>query len=155
VLEKDGKKVFAYEVNGRGDSVIFDDANLPSLVSLAYLGFVSLKDEVYSNTRAYMLSNKNPFFYENQQYKGIGSSHTPVRTIWPLALITQILTSSNDDEIKQCLKGLLDQASDNLMHESFSIDNPHMITRNWFAWANSLFGEAVIKLATERPDLLK
>ncbi len=65
VIEKDGKRVFAYEVNGRGESVVFDDANLPSLVSLAYLGFVSLKDEVYSNTRAFMLSNKNPFYYEN------------------------------------------------------------------------------------------
>jgi uncharacterized protein len=77
--------------------VVFDDANLPSLVSLAYLGFVSLKDEVYRNTRELMLSNKNPYYYENGQFRGIGSSHTPARTVWPLALITQILTSNNDD----------------------------------------------------------
>jgi meiotically up-regulated gene 157 (Mug157) protein len=142
-------------VDGKGESVVFDDANLPSLVSLAYLGFVSLKDEVYRNTRAVMLSPKNPYYYENLKFRGIGSSHTNPRTVWPLALITQILTSTSDDEIRQCLSGLEAQAKDNLIHESFSIDNPQLITRTWFAWANSLFGEAIIKLATERPDLLK
>lgn len=147
--------MFAYEVDGNGLSVLFDDANLPSLVSLAYLGFVDLQDEVYRNTRELMLSAKNPFYYQNDKFKGIGSSHTPGRTVWPLALITQILTSNNDDEIRQCLNGLEAQAGDNLIHESFSIDNPGVITRNWFAWANSLFGEAIIKLATERPELLK
>lgn len=93
-------------MDGNGKSVIFDDANLPSLVSLAYMGFVDGNDLVYRNTRELMLSTKNPYYYEAGKFKGIGSSHTPHRTIWPLALITQILTSSSDDEIKQCLTGL-------------------------------------------------
>lgn len=97
VIEREGKQIFAYEVDGNGNSVVFDDANLPSLVSLAYLGFVDLKDVVYSNTRQLMLSSKNPYYYESGRFKGIGSSHTPARTIWPLALITQILTSNSDD----------------------------------------------------------
>jgi meiotically up-regulated gene 157 (Mug157) protein len=108
--------VFAYEVDGKGTSVLFDDANLPSLVSLSYLRFVDIKDDIYRNTRQLMLSAKNPYFYENNQYKGIGSSHTPNRNIWPLALITQILTSNNDDEIRKCLEGLIAQAKDNLIH---------------------------------------
>lgn len=43
-----------------------------------------------------MLSSKNPYYYENSKYKGVGSSHTPARNIWPLALITQIFTSNNN-----------------------------------------------------------
>jgi meiotically up-regulated gene 157 (Mug157) protein len=120
-------------------------------VSLAYLGFVNRDDPVYRNTREYMLSTKNPYFYENAKYKGVGSSHTPARNVWPLALITQMLTSNDDNEIRQCLSGLIAQANDNLIHESFAIDSPQTITRAWFAWANSLFGEAIIKLANEKP----
>jgi meiotically up-regulated gene 157 (Mug157) protein len=86
------------------------------------------------------LSEKNPYYYKNDRFKGLGSSHTPPRNIWPLALLTQILTSSDDNEIKSCLDGLIAQSSDDLIHESFSIDNPIAITRTWFAWANSLFG---------------
>lgn len=75
----------------------FDDANLPSLLSLSYLRFVRPEDPIYQNTRSHVLSKSNPYFYENKNYKGIGSSHTSPQSIWPLALITQILTSSNDD----------------------------------------------------------
>ena len=96
VAEKNGKKIFAYEVSGNGDTVIFDDANLPSLVSLAYLRFIALDDPIYRNTREFVLSKDNPYFYESASYKGVGSSHTAPRNIWPLALITQILTSTSD-----------------------------------------------------------
>lgn len=96
VAEKNGKKIFAYEVSGNGETVIFDDANLPSLVSLAYLRFVALDDPIYRNTREFVLSKDNPYFYESGNFKGVGSSHTAPRNIWPLALITQILTSTED-----------------------------------------------------------
>jgi meiotically up-regulated gene 157 (Mug157) protein len=41
------------------------------------------------------------------------------------------------------------------MHESFSVDNPSKITREWFAWANSFFGEMIIHLALTNPSVLK
>lgn len=151
LVEREGKKIFAYEVDGSGQSVVFDDANLPSLVSLSYLRFVPPDDEVYKNTREFMLSPKNPYFYSNGKLEGIGSSHTSPNYVWPLALITQMLTSRDNREIRKCLEGLIAHAKDNLIHESFSIDNPQSNTRAWFAWANSLFGEAIIKLATENP----
>jgi hypothetical protein len=40
------------------------------------------------------------------------------------------------------------------MHESFQKDDASNFTRPWFAWANTLFGEVVVKLAAERPSLL-
>jgi meiotically up-regulated gene 157 (Mug157) protein len=40
------------------------------------------------------------------------------------------------------------------MHESFHKDDPGTFTRAWFAWANTLFGELIVKLKAERPHLL-
>ncbi len=41
------------------------------------------------------------------------------------------------------------------MHESFDENDPATFTRSWFAWANTLFGELIIRLYNERPALLK
>jgi meiotically up-regulated gene 157 (Mug157) protein len=40
------------------------------------------------------------------------------------------------------------------MHESFHKDDATQFTRPWFAWANTLFGELILKLAAEHPALL-
>lgn len=42
-------------------------------------------------------------------------------------------------------------ANTGFMHESFHKDAPEDFSRKWFAWANTLFGELVIKHA----DLLR
>lgn len=86
---------------------------------------------------------------------GIGSSHTSPQYIWPLALMTQILTSDNDAEIKNCLETLVISAKNNLLHESFSVANPAAYTREWFAWANSFFGETIVYLHSKKMHLLK
>jgi meiotically up-regulated gene 157 (Mug157) protein len=41
------------------------------------------------------------------------------------------------------------------MHEAFNKDNPSNYTRKWFAWANTLFGELIVKLYNEKPEILK
>lgn len=33
------------------------------------------------------------------------------------------------------------------MHESFNPDNPKDFSRPWFAWANSLFAELIIRIS--------
>lgn len=108
---------------------MYDDSNLPSILSMAYLGFVDVKDETYQNTRKFILSERNKFFYARGELNGVGSSHTSPRYVWPLALITQILTSQSNNEIKNCLNSLIKSAKNDLMHESFSVDNPSQITR--------------------------
>lgn len=125
IIAESGKDIFAYEVDGRGNYRLYDDSNLPSLLSLPYLKYVDLKDSVYQNTRKFILSEKNRFFYARRDISGVGSSHTDERYIWPLALITQILTSTSNLEIKNCLNSLVKSAKDDLMHESFSVDNPN------------------------------
>ena len=154
IVREDGEDIFAYEVDGTGSYRLYDDSNLPSLLSMPYLGFLPLDDPTYLRTRRFILSSRNEFFHARGQLNGVGSSHTSPRYVWPLALITQILTSSSDAEIRNCLDTLVKSAKDNLMHESFSVDNPTQITREWFAWANSFFGEMIMHLADTNPSVL-
>lgn len=50
-----GKSVYAYEVDGAGGAVFMDDANIPSLLSLPYLGYNKKDDAVYQHTREFLL----------------------------------------------------------------------------------------------------
>ncbi|RJP74077.1 MAG: glycoside hydrolase family 125 protein, partial [Ignavibacteriales bacterium] len=149
-------EMFAYEVDGYGNKLFLDDANIPNLLSLPYLECCSQADPVYLNTRKFVLSKFNPYFFKGKEAEGIGSPHTLVNKIWPLSIIMRALTSTDDEEIIQCLKFLhLTNAGTGFIHESFDKDNSKDFTRSWFAWANSLFGELILKIYNENPDLLK
>jgi meiotically up-regulated gene 157 (Mug157) protein len=149
-------KVYAFEVNGFGSFNLMDDANVPSLLALPYLGAIKPTDPVYINTRKLVLSSENPFFFSGKAGKGIGSPHTGMNKIWPISLVIQGLTSNNEAEIKQCLQTLQQShAGKGFMHESFDKDDPAKFSRSWFAWANTIFGEFIWKVYKERPHLLK
>lgn len=69
--------VFAFEVDGYGSSILMDDANLPSLLALPLLGFVSKSDKVYQNTRKMILSKSgNPYYLTGSAFRGIGGPHS-------------------------------------------------------------------------------
>lgn len=151
-------KILSYETDGMDHHLLMDDANVPSLLSLPYLGCLNKEDELYQNTRAFVLSLKNPFYFEGKAGKGIGSPHTPDRYIWPISLCMQMMTSSSLAEKRLMLKTLLGtHAGTGLMHEGFDADDPTQFTRPWFAWANSLFGEALMRLyeTEELPPVLE
>ncbi len=149
-------KIFAYEIDGFGNKLFMDDANVPSLLSLPYLGCCNIDDEVYQNTRRFIFSKNNPYFFKGEGGEGIGSPHTLIDRIWPISITMKALTSNNETEIIQCLKLLKNShAGTGFMHESFHKDNTGDFTRKWFAWANSLFGELIVKLYYEKPELLK
>jgi meiotically up-regulated gene 157 (Mug157) protein len=133
-----------------------DDANIPSLISLPYLGACSMKDPVYLTTRKMLLSDANPFFFSGTAGEGIGGPHVGMDMIWPMGITMRALTSSDEKEIRHCLQMLKrTHAGTGFMHESFHKDEPARFTRTWFAWANTLFGELIVKLAEERPSILK
>jgi uncharacterized protein len=138
--------IYAYETDGRGNYNLMDDANVPSLLSLPYLGYRAKDDPVYLNTRAFILSADNPYFYRGAVAEGVGSPHTPKGYIWHIALAMQGLTAADPAERERIL-GLLERtdAGTDLMHEGFSADDPSQFTRPWFAWANSLFSELVLE----------
>ena len=63
-------KVYAFEVDGFYNHVFMDDANVPSLLALPYLGCVDMDDPVYLNTRKLVLSNANPYFFQGKAGEG-------------------------------------------------------------------------------------
>lgn len=147
--EKYGK-IYACEVNGKGDYFLFDDANVPSLLSAPYLGFCDSEDEIYKNTRRFILSKDNPYYYEGKYARGVGSPHTPEGYIWHIALSMQGLTSTNAEEIREILHMLeATDGSTGFMHEGFDANNPGKFTRSWFSWSCALFSELVEKAVDE------
>ncbi len=135
-------KIYAYETDGLGNYRLMDDANSPSLLSAPYLGYCDVNDRVYQNTRKFILSESNPFYFVGKAAKGIGSPHTGENMIWHISLTMQILTSTSEEEKAECLKMLSEtHAGTNFMHESFNKDDASDFTRTWFAWANSLFAQ--------------
>ena len=150
-------KIYAFEVDGFGNQLLMDDANVPSLLAMAYLGDVDINDPIYQNTRRFVWSEDNPYFFRGKQGEGIGGPHIGHDMVWPMSIMMRAFTSQDDDEIAKCMQMLVD--TDNgtgFMHESFHKDNAAKYTRSWFAWQNTLFGELILKLIDEgKTDLLK
>lgn len=142
--------IYAYETDGFGNYNLMDDANSPSLLAMPYLGYCEKEDPLYQNTRKFVLSEDNPYYYQGTWASGVGSPHTPKGYVWHIGIVMQALTSSDKDEIRMCLKRLAGtHAGTNFMHESFDPNKPEKYTRPWFAWANSLFAELLVKLMEE------
>lgn len=140
-------KVYAFEADGFGNHTFMDDANVPSLLALPYLDLVDKNDKVYQNTRRLVWSADNPYFFKGKVAEGIGGPHVGYDMIWPMSIIMRAMTSTNDEEIAWCVRTLRDtDAGTGFMHETFHKDDPSNFTRSWFAWANTLFGELVLKL---------
>ena len=156
VTHHSGSKVFAYEVDGFGNHLFMDDANLPSLLSFPVFGFVNATDATYQATRTLVLSSEtNPYYFSGPAGAGVGGPHNGINFIWPMSIITQAWTASKDEEILSHLDTLVNSsACTGLMHESFHVDSVFSFTRPWFAWANSFFGDLILKIAKERPHLI-
>lgn len=148
--------IYAFEVDGFGNQYLMDDSNAPSLLSMAYLGDVDINDPVYQNTRRFVWSKSNPYFFKGTAAEGIGGPHIGYDMIWPMSIMMKAFTSQDDEEIRWCIRTLLDtDAGTGFIHESFHKDNPAKFTRAWFAWQNTLFGELILKLVNEgKTDLL-
>ncbi|EIE24364.1 hypothetical protein COCSUDRAFT_14826 [Coccomyxa subellipsoidea C-169] len=140
VETQDGVRVYAYEVDGRGNSLAdFDDPNVPSLLSIPLLGYAHYNASIYAATRARILSRKNSWYFEGSALRGLGSPHTPSGHVWPLAMAVQGLTTANAEERASQLRQLLaTQCGTRLMHESVNVNNPKVCTRPWFEWANAM-----------------
>ena len=137
--------MYAYEVDGLGSTLLMDDANMPSLLSLPLTGGIAPDDPLYLATRSFILSPGNPYYYEGSQAAGIGSPHTPPGYIWPIALAVQGLTTPDRAEKLSLLQLLRDTTGGTgLLHEGFDPSDPARFTRPWFSWANSMFAELLL-----------
>lgn len=159
VVGEDGvskEKVYAYEVDGFGGVVLGDDANLPSLLSAPVMGYVAGSDPVYQATRRRILSRRNPYYADGEVVRGVGSPHTGPGKVWPMSLVMQIMTSEDDEEIRGALKQILGSTDGlGLIHESIDGWDSTKWTREWFSWANGLFGAMIVDLAKRKEGLLR
>ena len=143
-------KIYAFEVDGFGSKFLMDDANVPSLLAMSYLGDVPADDPIYINTRKFVWSEANPYFHRGPAGEGIGGPHIWSEVIWPMSIMMKAFTSDNDDEIRECICQLMTtDAGTGFMHESFHKDNSEVFTREWFAWQNTLFGELILKIVND------
>ncbi len=149
-------EIIPYETDGFYNCHFMDDANVPSLLSLPYLGAIDRSDPLYERTRRFVLSRSNPYYFSGIHGHGVGSPHTGLNQIWPIAITMKGLTASNDYDVVSSLRLLrATHAGTGFMHESFMKDDPSKFTRKWFAWANTLFGELVLETYRRKPELLK
>lgn len=140
-------RIYAYEVDGFGGVILMDDAGIPGLLNLPYLGAVDGDSDVYQNTRRFALSDDNPYFHTGRALSGIGSPHTDWRSVWPMGIIARGLTGS-DEEARECVQIVCRaDAGTGFVHESVDPDHPTRFTRSWFSWVNGLFGELVCRTA--------
>lgn len=112
--------IYAFEVDGFGNYFLMDDANVPSLLAMPYLGDMDVNDPIYQNTRQFVWSEDNPYFFRGTAGEGIGGPHIGYDMIWPMSIMMKAFTSQSDEEIKECIQMLLDtDAGTGFMHESF------------------------------------
>jgi meiotically up-regulated gene 157 (Mug157) protein len=138
--------IYAYEVDGRGGFELMDDANLPNLVAAPLWEYVSLYDPIYQNTRRFVLSTDDPYFYSGKYATGLGSPHTPTGWIWPLGMTSQALTSQDVSEVATLIKSIAATGgTDGLIHESFDPNDPARFTRSEFGWANAAYAELLFR----------
>lgn len=148
--------IFAFEVDGFGSHLLMDDSNVPSLLSLPYLDAIDVNDTTYQNTRKFILSEDNPFFFKGKVAEGVGGPHVGMDFIWPMSIVMRAYTTSDQNEIKECIKMLkASHGGTGFMHEGFHKDDAKNYTRDWFAWTNTLFGELLWDTYKKHPKLLE
>lgn len=144
ITDQSGSLYYAYEVDGLGNQLFMDDANVPSLLSLPFLGYCKDNDPIYLNTRKKCLSEQNPYYYSGSYLTGIGSPHTPPQYVWPISIAMEGLTTADIAMIKEkIIKIANTDDQTNQCHEGIDVNDPKNYTREWFSWSNMTYCQLV------------
>ncbi|MGI6392322.1 MAG: glycoside hydrolase family 125 protein [Candidatus Izemoplasmatales bacterium] len=153
-------KIYVFETTGltsdsgsAAEKILADAANIPSLLAAPWLGYLEVDDQVYQNTRAFILSDDNPYYHEGTYASGIGDPHDSIYhenpalpVVWHMALAMQGLTATDPDEIDLMLAYMKNTtAGTYVMHEAFNANNPSQYTRDFFTWPCALYAELYLR----------
>jgi hypothetical protein len=169
VTDANGSKIYAFQVDGWGNATTMDDANMPNLLWLPYLGYEDPAG-LYNATRRFILSGENRNFFSGEAgtdvlsgenhtaLEGLGSQHHSHglrllhgpechgKCLWHLGLIMQGMTASSEEERRHCMEEILSSnCKTNRLHEGFNLENPCAYNRDGFGWANALFSDWVLR----------
>jgi uncharacterized protein len=138
--------MYVYETDGYGHDNLMDDANIPNLTALPYIGWCATDDPVYLNTRRFTLSSADPYYYSGKYATGLGSPHTPKGWVWPIGIIGAALSTRRKAEIAGAID-MLDRSDtlNGLMHESVDPNDPSRFTRPDFGWANAFWADLLFR----------
>ncbi len=139
-------RVYAYEVDGSGEQLLMDDANMPSLLSMPMSGFAAPDDPTYLATRSLLLSPENPYYYSGTHGSRDRQSAHPAaltsgRSRWPSRASPARRRRSGSSCSNSCatppaVPGRCTSRSTSTTRRSF--------TREWFSWANAMFCELAL-----------
>ncbi len=149
VVDEDGGRHYAYEVDGLGGVLEMDDANTPSLLSLPLEAPDVIDREVWERTRDVVLSEQNPYYFAGTLTAGVGSPHTLPGRVWPIALAVQGLTGTAAERARLVRMIADTDAGTGCIHESFDPSDPAAFSRPWFSWADSMFCELALAVADD------
>jgi uncharacterized protein len=120
------------------------------------LGYLDRTDKAYQNTRKFILGSSNRYYMRGPVLNATGGPHVGPGRAWPMGLIVQLLTSDDDAEIVDGLRQLVSSTDGlGLIHETVSAHDAALWSREWFAWANGLFGQMLLDLRERKPHLLQ
>ena len=115
----------------------------------------SRDDKIYQNTRRCVLSADNPYYCQGTGGEGPGGPHAGIGHDLAAGPDRAGLTSTRRRGNPPLPGHAAEHPRRHRLHaRSFDKDDPAKFTRPWFAWANTIFGELVLKLHHERPHLL-
>ena len=139
VNDQNGEQIYAFETDGFSQHLLLDDANVPSLLSAAYLGFKTPydpQDRLLQATRRFVLSSRNPLFFKGTNGSGVGSDHTEKGHVWPMSIVMEGFTAHMENTTNENLDSVwkrveASHAGTFSMHESFDVNDPTVFTRKW------------------------
>lgn len=146
--------MYVYETDGNGNDNLMDDANIPNLTALPYIGWCATDDPIYLDTRRFTLSTRNPYYYSGKYATGLGSPHTPKGWVWPLGIIGAALSTRRREDIARAID-MLDSSDtlNGLMHESVDPNDPQHFTRPEFGWANAFWADLLFRTIAGYPPI--
>ena len=105
VFEHEGRRIFAWSVDGKGYWDIYDEPP-GSLQLLPFYGFCAMEDEVWQNTMTVIRNESYPLSFHGHPIAEIGCKHAPHP--WILSICNSLLSGHGKEALQHLQHTLMD-----------------------------------------------